>query len=218
MKASITEYLNTFFPFFEPGLKDEIASSSIVMEYEPGAVLMRTGQYIKSSIMVVEGRVKIYREGPDGEAFFLYDLVPGEGCALSMICAMKNETSELKGVVAERTTAILVPSEKMDEFIREYKSWYHFVLQTYRKRFDEMINIIENIAFRSMDERLLYYLQQMVNKSGENKLQITHQEIANDLNSSREVISRLLKKMENMGYVNLERNQIEVLKDLSHVM
>lgn len=218
MSETIYHLLKLNFPQLEDSLIKEISECAVIKEFEPGTQIMKYGQYIRSSILMVKGRVKVYREGPEGEAFFLYDIDPGTGCALSMICAAKNETSELNAIVAEDTTAIMIPSDKMDEFMRNYKSWYHFVLQTYRQRLDELINVIENIAFKSMDERLIYYLNNLSQKNKSAKIHLTHQEIANDLNSSREVISRLLKKMEKNGWLSLERNQINLLKDIRHIM
>jgi CRP/FNR family transcriptional regulator len=111
----------------------------------------------------------------------------------------------------EETEVIMLPVQLTDELMNKFKSWSQFVIQTYRSRFDELLTVIDNIAFKNMDERLEFYLKRIYKETGKKNLEITHQQIAYDLNSSREVISRLLKKMEQMGKVKLLRNSIELL-------
>ena len=163
-------------------------------------------------MLIVEGGVKLYREGQDGNEFFIYQLGPGDACALSMICATKKEQSQISARAVEPTRAILIPIALMDELMTSYKSWYYFVLETYRSRFEELLQVVDGIAFRSMDERLEFYLKNQQKLLQNDEIPITHQQIASDLNSSREVISRLLKKMEQRGMVRLGRNTIKVLR------
>ena len=172
---------------------------------------MRTGQYFKSTMLIVDGLVKVYREDDQGNEFFMYYLQPGQACALSMVCAVKQETSQIMAKAVKDTEVISIPLAYMDEWMSKYKSWYHFVLETYRSRFEELLVTIDHIAFRAMDERLEFYLKKHVQTLGSNVIPISHQEIADELNSSREVISRLLKKMEQLGKVKLQRNSIEVI-------
>ncbi len=172
---------------------------------------MQTGQYFRSAMLIAEGRVKLYREGEEGGEFFMYYLEPGSACALSIICATRQQKSEIMAKAVDDTTVITIPISIMDELMREYRSWYYFVLETYRSRFEELLTVIDSIAFRAMDERLEFYLRKQTQDLGSGQLRITHQEIANDLNSSREVISRLLKKMEHQGKVALYKNYIEWL-------
>lgn len=177
--------------------------------YKAGEVIMRKGQYIRSTVLVLEGRVKIYRENEEGGEFLMYYLQPGEACAVSMICAVQSEASEVMARAEEDTELLMLPIQLMDELMNKYKSWYQFVIRTYRSRFDELLTVIDNIAFRNMDERLEFYLQRHMQATGKNQIELSHQQIAEDLNSSREVISRLLKKMEQRGLVSLHRNMIE---------
>jgi CRP/FNR family transcriptional regulator len=139
----------------------------------------------------------------------MYYLEPGNACALTMICATKQETSEVMGKAIEDTTVLAVPIALMDQMMVTYKTWYYFVLETYRSRYEELLIVIDHIAFKGMDERLYYYLQNQYQKLKMRELKITHGQIAADLNSSREVISRLLKKMEQRGDIVLTRNFIE---------
>jgi len=205
----IQDYLNRHFPHFEPGLKDFLVQNGLVIDIPAGEVVLRTGQYIKSTMMILKGRVKLYREGDDGGEFFMYYLEPGNACALTMICATKQETSEVMGKAVEDTTVLAVPIALMDQMMATYKTWYYFVLETYRSRYEELLIVIDHIAFKGMDERLYYYLQNQYQKLKTRELKITHSQIAADLNSSREVISRLLKKMEQRGDIVLNRNFIE---------
>jgi CRP/FNR family transcriptional regulator len=161
---------------------------------------------------VLEGRLKIYREGPDGGEFLMYYLEPGQACAVSMICAMQSDTSEITAVAEEETELLMIPVHLMDDMMKDHKSWYQFVIQTYRSRFDELLNVVDHVAFRNMDERLEFYLKRYREKTGKTKVELSHQQIAEDLNSSREVISRLLKKMEQRGLLKLNRNLIELTK------
>lgn len=202
------EELMQLFPMFEKDLATYLSKVGEIRVFEEGELLMKTGQFFKSAVLIIRGHVKLYREGEEGNEFFMYYLDPGEACALSMICATRNQASSIMAVADEETEVVLIPIQYMDTLMREYRSWYYFVLETYRNRFEELLSVIDNVAFKNMDERLEWYLKRQAEKSG-NLLNIKHQQIANDLNTSREVISRLLKKMENDGTVTLNRNQIK---------
>ncbi|MEJ6980051.1 Crp/Fnr family transcriptional regulator [Pedobacter sp. P351] len=206
---TIPQYINQFFPQFEPSLKEKLIANCSIKSFEAGEILMTPGQYFRSTMLIVEGRVKLYRQGEDGGEFFMYYIEPGGACALSMICAAKQETSEVMAKAVENTVALLIPIQLMDELMKEYKTWYYFVLETYRRRYEELLLMVDNIVFKSMDQRLEFYLKQQYEKLHTRELNITHQEIANDLSTSREVISRLLKKMEQRGDLLLHRNYIE---------
>ncbi len=201
------------FPQFEPGLIALIEKEAVQRSFNAGDIIMRTGQYIKSTVLVLDGRIKIYRENADGGEFLMYYLQPGQACAVSMICAIQTGTSEIMAMAEEDAEVLMIPVHLMDDMMNQYKTWYQFVIQTYRGRFDELLSVVDNIAFRNMDERLEFYLKRFAEKSGRNSMDISHQQIADDLNSSREVISRLLKKMEQRGLVKLHRNMIELVTE-----
>lgn len=200
--------LSANFPSFDPGLIDFLENIGQTMSFAEGDMMMRPGQYFKSSLLILEGRVKLYRDGYDGEEFFLYYLEKGNACALSMICATKNEASAIKAKAVTEVKALAIPIQYMDGLMREHRNWYYFVLETYRGRFEELLQVIDQVVFHSMDEKLEAYLIRQFNTLGENKISITHQEIADDLNSSREVISRLLKKLESQRRIAVSRNEI----------
>lgn len=200
--------LMRMFPMFEKDLAEYLSKIGQIKVFEEGELLMKTGQFFKSAVLIIRGHVKLYREGEEGNEFFMYYLDPGEACALSMICATRNQASSIMAIADEETEVVLIPIQYMDTLMRAYRSWYYFVLETYRNRFEELLSVIDNIAFKNMDERLEWYLKRHAEISG-NSLNIKHQQIANDLNTSREVISRLLKKMEKEGLLTLNRNLIE---------
>ena len=199
------------FPQFEPELLEILDKNAIERSFHAGEEIVRTGQYIKSTVLVLSGRIKIYRQNDEGSEFLIYYLEPGEACAVSLICVLQSQTSEITAKAVEDTEVLMLPVQLMDELMIKFKSWSHFVIQTYRNRFDEMLTVIDNIAFKNMDERLEFYLKRSKTDSGKLILNLTHQEIADDLNSSREVISRLLKKMEQLGKIKLNRNSIEII-------
>ncbi len=201
--------LKELFPQFETELILAIEKEGVTKTFTPGEVIMRTGQFIKSTILVLKGNIKVYRQNNEGEEFLIYYITPGQACAVSMICAMQAQASEIMAIAEEDTEVLMIPVRLMDELMVNYKSWYHFVIKTYRSRFDELLSVVDNIAFRNMDERLEFYLKRYVDKSGKKNIELSHQQIADDLNSSREVISRLLKKMEQQKRLTLHRNMIE---------
>ncbi|MWB96079.1 helix-turn-helix domain-containing protein [Flavobacterium sp. GA093] len=204
--------LKNLFPNFSNELLSSIAENATEQDFESGTILMRTGQYIKNTILITKGKIKIYREDEDGGEFLMYYLQPGQACAISMICATKSQKSQIMAKVDEDVSAIMIPLHLMDKWMMEHRSWYEFVIETYRNRFEEVLEVVDSIAFRSMDERLEFYLKRHQDACGCNEVKLSHQEIASELNTSREVVSRLLKKMEQRGLVKLNRNQIELLR------
>ncbi|MFN4286574.1 MAG: Crp/Fnr family transcriptional regulator [Lacibacter sp.] len=200
------------YPIFEEELVEEIENTSEFRTFGPNEILMRRGQYIRSTLLVLSGLIKVYREDEEGNEFLMYYLKPGEACALSMVCAARHEASPIVAKTVSETEVLLVPITTMSEWMGKYKTWYQFVIETYRSRFDELLATIDSIAFRSMDERLEFHLKRAKEVQGKSTIETSHQEIAHELNTSREVISRLLKKMEQRGLVRLHRNAIELLK------
>ena len=199
----------SLFPNFEPELLELIEKESLHKTFAPGEIIIKSGQYIKSTAIVLDGMIKIYRENPDGGEFLMYYLGPGQACAVSMICALGSQTSEIMARAEEETEVLMLPVQLMDDLMKQHKTWYQFVIQTYRSRFDELLAVVDNVAFHNMDDRLAFYLKRYVDTTGKKQIELSHQQIADDLNSSREVISRLLKKMEQQKMVTLHRNMIE---------
>lgn len=203
--------LRKLFPNLEAALYEEILAHGIEKKVKAGDTLLKVGQTIRSTMLILDGIVKLYREDDEGREFFIYHLDAGQACSLSMVCAVNQQTSEVLAKALTDATILSIPLDLMDVWMRKYKSWYQFVITSYRNRFEELLKTIDAIAFTNMDERLENYIIKQVERLGRH-LKMTHQEIAADLNSSREVISRLLKKMEAKGWVVIHRNSVEWTK------
>ncbi len=212
-EQQIREYLRKYYSnIAELGLQEEIAHIGKVMEFKAGEIIMDFGAYVKLIPLVVEGSIKVSREGDDVGEIFLYYLQPGESCTMSFTCCMMNKRSEIRTEAEEDTVVIAIPIRYMDDWMSRYQSWKNFVMMSYDHRMKELIRTIDEIAFKKMDERLLTYLQKKAQVTGSKTLNATHQEIAYDLNASREAVSRLLKQLEHDGYVKLGRNKITLVK------
>ncbi len=203
------EQLKKTFSGLYAALYHELELHSTIKKVSAGETLLKTGQTIRSFMLIVDGIVKLYQDDDDeGREFFIYHIDTGQARSLSMICAIKHETSEMLAKALTDVTLLSIPFRYMDEWMSKYKSWYQFVLGSYRSRFEELLKTIDAITFANMDQRLEHYLLKQVETFG-HEIKTTHQDIANDLNSSREVISRLLKKMESRGWVLIGRNTIK---------
>jgi CRP/FNR family transcriptional regulator, anaerobic regulatory protein len=203
--------IKNLFPSFEANLVEDIEKNAEIIEFAEGEDLMKSGQNIKSTILIKEGLVKVYREDEEGNEIFMYHLEPGQACALSIMCAVQNRTSEIKATAVKPTEVFAIPIHYIDKWMKEYKSWYQFVLSTYRARFEELLNTIDAIAFKNMDERLVMYLKKHTEISNNKIIAVTHAQIATELSTSREVISRLLKKLAERGLIKVNRQNIEVI-------
>ena len=199
------------FTQFEPELSKKIQQVGVVRKFKADEFLMKTGQSIRSAVLVTKGIIKVFREDDEGNEIFMYNLHPGEACAISMTCAARQIASQIMAKALIDTEVIAIPAELMDEWGSKYKSWYQFVLETYRSRFEELLDTLDQIAFRNLDERLLWYLKQHQKSLKTNVLKASFTEIAHELNSSREVISRLIKKLAEKGHIKINKNQIEII-------
>ena len=215
-QEEIKALLNEHFPQLALGeLGDEIAEVGRLMSFPAGAVIMDYGDYIQYVPLVIKGSVKVIREGMDGSELLLYFLNAGDTCSMSFSCCMVQKESIIRTVVEDDATFIAIPIKYVDSWVSQYPLWKNFVMSSYDNRMFEMVMTIDSIAFKKMDERLMEYLQKKAEANGNDVIQTTHQEIAYDLNASREAISRLLKKLENMGQIKLGRNQIWVKEKIN---
>lgn len=202
---------NTFPSLSEKSLREEIAETGKFERVPAGLVLMDIGKYIKTVPLVVSGSLKIMREDQDGNEIFLYYIESSQTCAMSLTCCLTFSQSQVRAIVEEDSEIIFIPVESMDAWMIKYPTWKNFVMQTYAYRFEEMLHTIDLIAFHNMDDRLLTYLREKSSKLNSTELDVTHQQIAYDLNASREAISRLLKKLEQNKRLKLSRNKITLL-------
>lgn len=173
--------------------------------------MIKTGQNIRSGIFVLNGLVKIYRQDEEGNDYFMYYLDAGKACAISLVCALGIETSGLMAKAVTDSTILSIPLRYIDEWMGKYKSWAQFIVGTYRERFEELLTTIDHIAFRNMDERLVFYLKRHQENTKSNIISTSFTEIAQDLNSSREVISRLMRKLSEKEIVSLHKSYVEIV-------
>lgn len=196
---------------FEEKLQEEIAQVAKFYEFKEGDVLIDFGDYIKNMPLLLKGAIKILREDFDEGELLLYFIEKGDTCAMTMACCLGDTKSEIRAVAETDVQLIMLPVNKMEEWLGKYKSWRNFVFNSYNNRLKEMLTAIDNLAFMHMDERLLNYLSEKAKINKTKEIQSTHQEIAYDLHTSRVVISRLLKALEKEGKIILHRASIELL-------
>lgn len=203
------EIVKKRFPFFESGLRDAILEEGTYREFDAGEELIREEQFIRSFPIVISGLIKVCRTDEAGNELLLYYLRPGEVCTVSLICCMDRTRSRVKAITEEATTAILVPVELLDNWMTQFQTWKEFVMRSMQKRFDELLDALDSIAFMKMDERLEKFFIDRYKTTGTTRFEGSHQDVAQAMNSSREVISRLLKQMEKQGLVVLSRGHID---------
>ena len=208
----IEELKENYGHLFEIELLQEINNVGVFKEVPEDYVFIEVGQYIKSMPLLINGVIKILREDTEGDELLLYFLEKGHTCAMTLSCCIGNTKSEIKAIAETDSKLIMIPIEKMEEWTSKYKTWRNFVFNSYHNRLLEMLDTIDNIAFLKMDERLLRYLHDKVKVTNDRKIHSTHQEIAYDLHTSRVVISRLLKTLENQNVIELQRNRIILLE------
>ncbi|AFU70276.1 transcriptional regulator, Crp/Fnr family [Psychroflexus torquis ATCC 700755] len=196
---------------FEEKLIQEINEVGIIKSIEAGGELIRPGQYMKAMPLLLDGVIKVMREDKDGFELMLYFLEKGETCAMTLSCCTGSAISEIKAVAETDSDLLMIPIEKMEEWLGKYKSWRNFIFNSYHERLMEVLETIDNIAFKRMDERLLDYLRNKSKYYVDSEIKITHQDIAYDLHTSRVVISRLLKQLEKINKIKLNRNSIKLL-------
>ncbi|MGI0106897.1 Crp/Fnr family transcriptional regulator [Salinimicrobium sp. WS361] len=195
---------------FEEELLQEMLKFGSLKEVKSGGIIIDIGDYVKQMPLLLEGAIKILREDKDGDELLLYFLERGDTCAMTLSCCLGQTKSEIRAVAEKDTSLVMIPIEKMEEWTFRFKSWRNFVFESYHSRLTEMLDTIDTIAFLHMDERLMKYLQDKAKINKTEQIQVTHQEIAYDLHTSRVVVSRLLKKLELDGKIGLQRNSIMV--------
>lgn len=196
---------------FEDELLEEINQVGTLKEVKEGEKLIEIGDYVRAMPLLISGVIKILREDEDGDELLLYFLERGDTCAMTLTCCLGQTKSEIRAIAEIDTTLIMIPIQKMEEWTCKYKSWRNFVFQSYHARLTEMLETIDSIAFLKMDERLVKYLQNKQKVTNDSLINSTHQEIAYELHTSRVVVSRLLKKLESLGKIELYRNSIKII-------
>ncbi|BCY28922.1 Crp/Fnr family transcriptional regulator [Flavobacterium okayamense] len=197
---------------FEEALIDEIASVATYREFKADDYLIEIGDYIKMMPLLLNGAIKILREDDNGDELLLYFLERGDTCAMTLTCCMGQSKSKIRAIAETDGSLLMIPVEKMEEWLTKYKTWRNFVFDSYNIRLKEMLEAIDTLAFMNLDERLFKYLTDKAKVLGDTEIHNTHQQIAYELHTSRVVISRLLKSLELQGKIKLHRNKIEVLE------
>jgi len=197
------------FPFLEKDLIAEIDTASTLIELKTGHSILSEGDYIKSFPMVITGCLRIVRLSDEGNELLLYYLNSGEICSMALTCCMGLQKSRIKMIAEEDSVVLTIPVNMPDKWMSEFKSWKEFMMYSYKHRFDELLDTIDAIAFMKLDERLIRFFDERFSSTGKTVYPGTHQDIAEQLNTSREVVSRLLRNLENKNLVVTERNSVD---------
>lgn len=197
---------------FESKLLEEILNVGKLRTYKQNDIIIDINQQLNYIPLLLEGNIKVLREDDKGDELLLYTLEGGDTCAMSLTCTTTKKKSKIRAIAEKDVSVIMISANKIREWLNDYESWRNFILESYQIRFDEMLATIDALAFMNMNERLYKYLIDHVKLSASPVLQKTHQQIAEDLHTSRVVISRLLKQLENEQKIKLRRTKIEVLK------
>lgn len=208
------EQLKKLAEILEPELLKEMQEKSQHMHVPAGEVILEIGQVIRVMPIVTKGSLKVVRENDEGQELLLYYVNANETCAMTFTCCMMQNTSEVRAIAEDDVELLAVPIKLMDEWMSKYPSWKSFVMRTIRVRFNELLKTIDNIAFKKLDIRLVDYLKEKSRSSGSSLINLTHQQIADEMATSRVVVSRLLKQLENQKKVLLYRHQIKLLNEL----
>ena len=207
---SVAEFQQVFPDIYERSTVEVILETAKLKKLRADDWMVDIGDPIVYMPLLLKGQLRILREDEEGHELLLYYIRPGETCAMSLTCCSGNAVSNVRAVAEEDTELLLLPIQIIDEWTTKYPSFKSFILKTYQRRFEELLNTIDSIAFHNLDDRLMQLLMQKSEKEG-SVLKTTHLELANQLNSSREVISRLLKQMERKGKIQMGRNKITLL-------
>lgn len=205
------ELLQPFSYLFDEEILQHISEVSKLIEFQKHDIIIDIGQELNYVPLLIKGNIKVLREDSNGDELLLYVLESGDTCAMSLTCCMSRSSSKIRAIADDEVKVIMIPIAKMREWFNNNESWRNFILQSYQIRFDEMLETIDTLAFMKMDQRLYKYLTDKVKLASSTNLEITHLEIAEDLHTSRVVISRLLKQLEKENKIKLARNSITVL-------
>lgn len=197
---------------FSIDLIEAIKSTGTIYDIEEGEMLMDLGQSIEYMPLLIDGAIKVLREDNEGDELLLYFLERGDTCAMTMSCCIGTSKSKVRAIAEKASKIVMIPVENMSQWLLDFDDWRAFVFESYSNRMNELLTAIDSLAFMNMHERVYKYLRECVMVHKDNELNVTHQEIANDLHTSRVVISRILKSLEKEGRISLHRNRLKVLE------
>jgi CRP/FNR family transcriptional regulator, anaerobic regulatory protein len=192
-------------------LSEKLTNLGFTKTFIEGDIVLNESDFIKSIPIVTKGSIRVMRTDEDGREILLYYIKAGESCIMSFLGGMHHETSKIKAVAEEQTEILFVPVDKVSDLVRKNPEWLDYIFRLYHKRFEELLDVVNAIAFKKLDERLLDFIRKKAEVTKSQTLSITHEQLANELGTAREVVSRLLKKMEDDGVVKLGRNKLLVM-------
>jgi CRP/FNR family transcriptional regulator, anaerobic regulatory protein len=196
---------------FQSLLQNEVSQFGQLKKFEAGSIILQEDSYIKAIPLVLKGSLKVIRTNSQGHEILLYYITPGESCIMSFLGGIHHETSKVKAIVEEDAEVLFIPVDKASEWIKKFPEWSDFIFRLYHKRFEELLSAVNAIAFQKLDARLLQLLKQKADVHQSKEIKITHQQLADELGTAREVISRVIKQLENEGLVRLSRNKLTLL-------
>lgn len=203
-----------FSALFEPALVKEINRFGEIQHFKEGDLIMNYGKYIRMMPIILNGTIKVLRMDETGKEILLYYLSSTESCSMAYSCCMEAKKSEVKAIAEDEVELVAIPHDKLEEWLCKYPSWKNYIMRSFNERFLELLRSIESIAFHKLDERLIAYLKEKQRLSGSSVVKASHYQVADDLATSRVVISRLLKQLENDKKIILYRNEIKLLPAL----
>jgi len=196
---------------FHTLLNKEVYRTGQIKSFPAGTVILNINAYIKSIPIVLSGSIKVMQTDEEGQEILLYYIKPGESCIMSFLAGIHNDTSKIKAIVEEDVELLLIPVDKASEWIKEFPEWTDFIFTLYQKRFEELLEVVNAVAFQKLDARLLQLLNQKSSLFQSKEIAVTHQQLADELGTTREAVSRVLKQMENSKLISLSRNKISLL-------
>ncbi len=203
--SSITEFKSS------PLIREKLANIGFSKTFEEGAIILNEHAYIKAIPIVTTGSIKVMRTDEDGREILLYYIKVGESCIMSFLGGLHQDTSKVKAVAEEETEILFIPIGKVSLLIKEFPEWLDYIFRLYHQRFEELLEVVNAIAFKKLDERLLSYLQKKEELTNNPTINVTHEQLANELGTARVVVSRLLKQMEMEGLIQMGRNKIKLV-------
>jgi CRP/FNR family transcriptional regulator len=214
MPQEVSDHLSRFHSIFEPALLADLDANSMLMTVKSGETMLNPGQTIRAVPLLLSGTFKVSRVDDEGHELLLYYVKEGESCAMTFTCCMMAHSSVIRGTAEEDSELLCVPMTVMDEWMTKYPTWKRFVMSTILNRFTEILKSIDEIAFKKLDDRLVNYLKEKSKVTGSSLINLSHQQIADELGTNRVVVSRLLKKLEIDKKLLLYRNQVKLLSEM----
>lgn len=191
-----------------PELKAKLSELGFQKTFEENEVILRESSYIKAIPIVLHGSLRVMRTEEDGRELLLYYIKAGESCIMSFLGGIHDDTSKINAVAEEKTELLLIPIDKISLLVKDFPEWLDYIFKLYHKRFEELLDVVDAIAFKKLDERIMDFVKNKAKLTNSKVINLTHEQIANELGSARVVVSRLLKQLESEGVVELGRNKI----------